>query len=145
MSDDMPKRIEVIFQDATHNLQFFKQQQWTVTNYALAAYAALFALAHIAEDTGPGVRVIVIAAISLVSVYSIVILSLSSTRSKNLEAALNGFTKSTLSARSALHWGSVRLRECSTDSDLRPASYLSLWQEPSSLPPPFGTGHNIPG
>ena len=81
MSDDMPKRIEVIFQDAPHNLRFIKQQEWTVTNYALAAYAALFALAHIAKDTGPGVRVIVIAAISLVAVYSVVIFSsLSSTR-----------------------------------------------------------------
>ena len=54
--------------------EFIKQQEWTVTNYALAAYAALFALAHIAKDTGPGVRVIVIAAISLVAVYSVVIL-----------------------------------------------------------------------
>ena len=35
---DMPKRMEAIFQDASHNLRFFKQQQWTVTNYALVAY-----------------------------------------------------------------------------------------------------------
>ena len=74
MSDDMPKRIEVIFQDATHNLRFFKQQQWTVTNYALAAYAALFAVAHIAKQVGPPLRVIVIAAIVLVSAYSIAVL-----------------------------------------------------------------------
>jgi hypothetical protein len=74
MSDDMPKRIEVIFQDATHNLRFFKQQQWTVTNYALAAYAALFAVAHIVKQADPPLRVIVMAAIVLVAAYSIAVL-----------------------------------------------------------------------
>ena len=35
MSDKMPRRIEMIFQDAVDNLRFIKQQEWTVTNYAL--------------------------------------------------------------------------------------------------------------
>ena len=35
MPDEMPKRIEMIFQDAVDNLRFIKQQEWTVTNYAL--------------------------------------------------------------------------------------------------------------
>jgi hypothetical protein len=44
MFEEMPKRIELIFQDAFDNLRFFKQQQWIITRYALTAYAALFAL-----------------------------------------------------------------------------------------------------
>jgi hypothetical protein len=42
MSEEMPKRIEMIYEDATDNLRFLKQQQWTITRYALTAYAALF-------------------------------------------------------------------------------------------------------
>lgn len=47
MSDELPRRIELIFQDAVNNIRFFKGQQWTVTNYAFAAYAALVALAQL--------------------------------------------------------------------------------------------------
>ena len=51
MFEEMPKRIEMIFQDAFDNLRFFKQQQWIITSYALTAYAALFALG-LALDNG---------------------------------------------------------------------------------------------
>src|SRR5262245_11375429 len=72
--EEMPKRMEVIYQDATHNIRFFKQQQWTVTNYALAGYAALFAVAHIAKQAGQPLKVIVIAAIALIAAYNVAIL-----------------------------------------------------------------------
>jgi hypothetical protein len=75
MPEEMPRRIEMIHKDAVDNLRFIKQQEWTVTNYALAAYAALFAVAHIAKDATPWLRIIVIAAIILVAAYSVAILA----------------------------------------------------------------------
>ena len=101
MSDDMPKRIEVIFQDATHNLRFFKQQQWTVTNYALAAYAALIRGSAHCEQVGPPRksdchrrhRLVPLTALWFCRAYIDLF--------ENLEAALNGFMKNTLSVRSA--------------------------------------------
>ena len=42
---EMPKHVEVCYTDAIRNLIFLKQQQVTVTNYAIAAYAGMVALA----------------------------------------------------------------------------------------------------
>jgi hypothetical protein len=148
MSDDMPKRIEVIFQDATHNLRFFKQQEWTVTNYALAAYAALFAVAHIAKQAGPPLRVIVIAAIVLVAAYSI--------------AILLSFVDSLEKFRGRIEWIYKKYFECeerealglgarkglSTESDSLRALLWFRSRVPSSRLSPCGTiynaGHDIP-
>jgi hypothetical protein len=42
--DDFPSRINALYGDAVQSLRFFKQQQWSVTNYALAVYAAVYFL-----------------------------------------------------------------------------------------------------
>jgi hypothetical protein len=47
--DHLPKRIGLVYQDAVDNIRFFKSQQWTVTNYAFVAYAALVGLAQLTE------------------------------------------------------------------------------------------------
>ena len=39
-----PERISALYHDAVESLRFFKRQQWTVTNYVLAIYAAVFVL-----------------------------------------------------------------------------------------------------
>ena len=41
----MPKHVQMVYKDALDNLMFLKQQQWRIINYALTAYAALFAVA----------------------------------------------------------------------------------------------------
>ena len=45
-SGEIPERLTLVFQQASENVWFLKQQQWRVTNYALLAYAALFVLRH---------------------------------------------------------------------------------------------------
>jgi len=72
MSEEMPKRIEMIYEDATDNLRFLKQQQWTITRYALTAYAALFAVT-LALDNGRS-NGLIIAAVWLVALFSVAIL-----------------------------------------------------------------------
>jgi hypothetical protein len=72
MSEEMPKRIEMIFQDATENLRFLKQQQWIITRYALTAYAALFAV-MLALDNERS-HALILVAVWLVAVFSIAIL-----------------------------------------------------------------------
>jgi hypothetical protein len=42
--DEMPKRLQIVYQDALTNLLFIKRQQWAVARYGLLAYAALFAV-----------------------------------------------------------------------------------------------------
>jgi hypothetical protein len=59
-SGGVPERLALIFQNASENVWFLKQQQWRVTNYALLAYAALFALRHYnaVEPTATDIRVL---------------------------------------------------------------------------------------
>jgi hypothetical protein len=71
MSEEMPKRIELVYQDAVENLRFFKQQQWTVTNYAFLTYAALIALAQLTEAS----KDLLLVAVWLVFVYSVFVLA----------------------------------------------------------------------
>src|SRR6476469_9894925 len=71
MSEEMPKRIELVYQDAVENLRFLKQQQWTVTNYAFLTYAALIALAQLTEAS----KDLLIVAVWLVFVYSVFVLA----------------------------------------------------------------------
>ena len=71
MPDDMPKRIELMFQDAVDNLRFFKQQQWAITNYAFLIYSALVALAHL---TGSKLLPLLYYALVLVWFYNALIL-----------------------------------------------------------------------
>jgi hypothetical protein len=73
MTDDMPKRIELLFQDAVDNLRFVKQQQWTVTNYAFLAYSALVALAQL---TGSKLLPVLYYALALAWFYSAAMLAL---------------------------------------------------------------------
>ena len=49
MGDELPRRIELIYQDAVENIRFFKAQQWTITNYAFFTLtnATLVALAQL--------------------------------------------------------------------------------------------------
>jgi hypothetical protein len=70
---DVPKRAELLYKDTTDNLRFFKQQQWTITRYALAAYAALYAASKIAK-TGCLEKALLVAAVWLVAVFSLVVL-----------------------------------------------------------------------
>jgi len=72
MSEDMPKRIEIIFQDATDNLRFLKQQQWIITRYALTAYSALFAVSLILDNERS--KALILVAVVLVAVFSVTIL-----------------------------------------------------------------------
>lgn len=44
MSEEKTKRLELIYQDATTNLRFLKQQEWVITTYALTAYLCSLAL-----------------------------------------------------------------------------------------------------
>ena len=71
MPDDMPKRIELMYQDAVDNLRFFKQQQWAITNYAFLIYSALVALAHL---TGSKLLPLLYYALALVWLYNALIL-----------------------------------------------------------------------
>ena len=41
---DFPDRVSALYHDAVESLRFYKQQQWSVTNYALLIYAAIFVL-----------------------------------------------------------------------------------------------------
>ena len=50
---EMPKRVEIVYQDALKNLAFIKQQEWTVTRYALTAYGALFAVSAAIKANEP--------------------------------------------------------------------------------------------
>ena len=47
----MPKHIEMLYQDAVDNVRFAKQQQWSVTYYALLVYAAVFILKNFNPET----------------------------------------------------------------------------------------------
>jgi len=42
MVGELPNHIELIYKNAEDNLRFIKQQQWSITRYALTAYSALF-------------------------------------------------------------------------------------------------------
>jgi hypothetical protein len=70
---DIPKRAELLYKDAVDNLRFFKQQQWSITRYALAAYGALYAVSKIAE-TGWLDKTLLIAAVWLVAGFSLAVL-----------------------------------------------------------------------
>ena len=41
----MPRHIEALFRDAVDNIRLLKRQQWTITNYAIAVDAAIYAIA----------------------------------------------------------------------------------------------------
>jgi hypothetical protein len=69
---DLTKPIEAVYKDAVDNLRFIKQQEWTVTRYALTAYAALFAVAKIAPNASD--KIFLIAATCLVALFSLMIL-----------------------------------------------------------------------
>jgi hypothetical protein len=45
MVGELPNHIELICKNAEDNLRFIKQQQWSITRYALTAYGALFVVA----------------------------------------------------------------------------------------------------
>jgi len=45
MTKEMRGHVEIAYKDAIDNIQFCKRQQWVVTNYAIAAYAALYSIA----------------------------------------------------------------------------------------------------
>jgi hypothetical protein len=45
MVGELPNHIELICKNAEDNLRFIKQQQWSITRYALTAYDALFVVA----------------------------------------------------------------------------------------------------
>ena len=51
-SKPMPPHVGVAYKDAIDNINLAKTQQWAITSYALAAYAAIFALGK-AEAVSP--------------------------------------------------------------------------------------------
>jgi hypothetical protein len=71
--DDMPKRVEMLYQDARANLGFIKHQQWRVTSYALTAYAALYTLA-VAIKATEAEKCVIFLAILLVAAFTVAVL-----------------------------------------------------------------------
>jgi hypothetical protein len=71
---DISKGVELIFTDAVDNLRFLKQQQWAVVRYALAAYAALFAVAAALEIKGDH-KFFFFTAVVIVLAFSLLILA----------------------------------------------------------------------
>ena len=51
MPKKITRQIEIAYKDALDNLMFLKQQEWAITRYALAVYAALFALRAALKST----------------------------------------------------------------------------------------------
>lgn len=47
---EMPSRVEIAYRDAIDNIMFAKRQQWAITNYAIAAYIGIFAVAQSIRD-----------------------------------------------------------------------------------------------
>jgi hypothetical protein len=48
---EMPKRLQMVYQDALDNLKFIKQQEWAIVRYEGAAFAALVAVSRAINAT----------------------------------------------------------------------------------------------
>jgi hypothetical protein len=59
MTDELPYRIRLLFEDGVNNLRFFKQQQWVITNYALVAYGAIYISAKAVISLAPLLMVLI--------------------------------------------------------------------------------------
>lgn len=70
---DMPKRIEIVYKDALDNIAFLKKQQWIITGYGIAVFAALFAIAERVKPSVNG-RVVLIGLALLAAGYGFMVL-----------------------------------------------------------------------
>ena len=69
---ETPNRILAVYEDASDNLMFLKEQLWSVTKYALTAYGVLFAAAKVIN--APSYNGLFIAAVWLVFSFGLVVL-----------------------------------------------------------------------
>lgn len=44
---EMPKPVEISFEDAVNNIMFIKRQQWVITNYAIAVQGGIYIVGNI--------------------------------------------------------------------------------------------------
>ena len=93
---EMPKRIQMAYKDALDNIAFLKRQQWIITNYSFAAYAALYFLC---KETHPNnsVRFLIAFIIVIVASYCVAVLSSFEDGMKKFRARLNWIYKNQFS------------------------------------------------
>ena len=68
---EITKQFDTLYKDAVDNLRFLKTQQWSATNYAALAQAAIFA---VTVSAGPNARSLLLTAsivVAILSIYSI--------------------------------------------------------------------------
>jgi hypothetical protein len=70
---ELPKQIELMYEDTLENIMFVKKQQWAVTGYALAAEAALYLVAK--EVPEYWVKIVFVAFAVSGGIYALVMLT----------------------------------------------------------------------
>jgi hypothetical protein len=69
------EELRLLYQVSVADLEFFKRQQWSVTNYALLLYAAVVGIAKLLNDNGTGFERLVLCLVaSVVAIFGIYIL-----------------------------------------------------------------------
>ena len=68
---EITKQFDTLYKDAVDNLRFLKTQEWSTTNYTLAAQAAIFALM---DKAGPNMRPFLMTALVSTAIIAVVII-----------------------------------------------------------------------
>lgn len=50
--NEMPPQMQAVYKDAIDNLIFLKRQQWTITNYVIAAFVGIYAISGSCDLSG---------------------------------------------------------------------------------------------
>jgi len=86
MTQKFNEQMAALYQDAVENLRFLKQQQWSVTNYAVLIYAAaifLFTQDFLPKDNGKFILLAIVIATCVVNIIVVWLLQYSMRRCRD--------------------------------------------------------------